>query len=113
MKSVMSQFSNEHQKNIVRLFNKICYRHSRWSLWTDFIMLSAISISNMVDLSNAEHREETYRNLQSKYTEQEMKVISQMFSEVVLGLEENIKQDFLGELFMALEHRNLLYRSLW
>lgn len=97
---------DSRQKNLVSLFNKACYRNNRWSVWADFVVMAAISISNTVDKTHAEAREKTYLSLAKKYNEQELECFSSMFAEIVCGIDENPDQDFLGELYMALELGN-------
>lgn len=94
------------QKNLVRLFNEACYRNNRWSVWADFVVMAAISISNTVDQSHAESREKMYLNLAEKYNKHELECFTMMFAEIVTGIDENPDQDFLGELYMALELGN-------
>ena len=94
------------QKELVRLFNEACYRHNRWSVWADFVVMAAISISNTVDKSHAEAREKTYLSLAGKYNQKELKCFATMFAEIVTGIDVNPDQDFLGELYMALELGN-------
>ena len=36
----------ERQKTIIKLLNSLEGRYSRWDIWQDFIVLSAISIAN-------------------------------------------------------------------
>ena len=36
----------ESQKNIVKLLDSLSGRYSRWEIWQDFIIMSAISIAN-------------------------------------------------------------------
>jgi hypothetical protein len=98
--------NGERQKNFAKLFDKACYRHNRWNVWSDFVVMTAISISNLVDKSNAESREKSYMALASKYSEDEMECFSQMLAETVCGIDECPDQDFLGELYMALELGN-------
>jgi hypothetical protein len=97
---------DERQKNLVRLFNKACSRHSRWNVWADFIVMAAISISNVVDQSHAESREKTYMTLAAKYNKRELDCFGEMFGEIVNGIDACPDQDFLGELYMALELGN-------
>ena len=106
MSSAARIFRSVHQKNIVQLFEGMSVRHSRWQIWQDWIVMSAIAVSNVCDSAHREKREETYRTLSSKYTESEMNVFSQMFAEMVQGMDVNTNQDFLGELFMGLELGN-------
>lgn len=97
---------NEHQCNIVSMLNSMEGRNSRWQIWQDFITVAAVAISNTVDLSHREERESIYANIAKKYSVQEMRTMSLMFAEIVDGMERNPDQDFLGELFMALELGN-------
>lgn len=95
-----------HQKEFVRLVDGLSGRYSCWTIWADFITMAAISLSNAVDKSNAESREETYKHIEEKYTPNELPLFAQMFAEVVMGLDENPDQDFLGELYMNLDLGN-------
>lgn len=97
---------DQHQKNICKLFDEACYRHNRWSVWADFVVLAAISIANTVDHSNAESRTKMYHNIEKKYNERELECFQTMLSEIVEALEANPNQDFLGELYMALNLGN-------
>lgn len=38
----------ERQKTIIKLLNSLEGRYSRWDIWQDFIVLSAVSIANAV-----------------------------------------------------------------
>ena len=105
-RNVTRQLRNERQKEFIRIFDQACGRHNRWTVWADFVVMAAVSISNTVDKSNAKGREETYMSLASKYDKQELECICRMFAEVVSGIDENPDQDFLGEMFMALDLGN-------
>lgn len=94
---------NEKQKNLVKLFDAACYRHNRGMAWSDFMLMAAIAVANLVDRSNAEEREKLYLQLAGKYDQKELTCFAEMFAEIVYGLEEDPDQDFLGELFMTLE----------
>ncbi|MBQ7896091.1 MAG: SAM-dependent DNA methyltransferase [Oscillospiraceae bacterium] len=106
MGKTVRHLRGEGQRNIIKLLNTLEARHTRWQLWQDFIVMSAISISNLVDAAHREKREEMYLTIAKKYSEKEMAVFPEMLSEVVKSMEENPDQDFLGELFMALELGN-------
>lgn len=105
-RSVTRQLRDERQKEFIHALDQACTRHNRWTVWADFVVMAAVSISNTVDKSNAESREKTYMALASKYNERELECICRMFAETVNGIDENPDQDFLGELFMALELGN-------
>lgn len=106
MKRARRAVTDIHQKNFISLFDRLCYSRNRHSVWTDFVILAAIEISNAVDRTNAPDRTETYLKTASKYKDEEKEVLGQMLWEVILGMEEDSDQDFLGELYMALELGN-------
>lgn len=97
---------NEHQKKVVQLFGKLTGRFNLWKLWGDFIQMAAIEISNSVDLGNKNARNEEYKRIALQYTPEDMDVFAQILSEIVMGMEEDPDQDFLGELFMGLNLGN-------
>lgn len=97
---------NECQKELIRCFESLCGKHSRWEIWSDFIQMSAISISNVTDRAHAAEREETYMTLSRKYTSKELEVFAQMLAYVINGMDQTPDQDFLGELYMALNMGN-------
>ena len=105
-RSIPRHLRDDQQRTFVRLFDQACRRHSPWTVWADFVVMSAVGISNTVDKDHAGEREKTYAALATKYDRSELECLSSMFAEVVNGLEENPNQDFLGDLFMALELGN-------
>lgn len=92
----------ECQKNIVKLLDGLCGRYSRWEVWQDFIIMSAISIANVLGGPHKEAREREYMNHASRYSSKELEVFAQMLAEVAMEMEREPDQDLLGELFMAL-----------
>lgn len=101
----VSDFKDDHQKAICKAFYSLSDRHSRHALWSDFITLSACTIGQ-IDPLRKDERERMYEQVAKSYTPEELDVIAQMFAQIVLGLEENPDQDFLGDLFMKLELSN-------
>ena len=75
---------------------------SRWQVWSDWITISAIAVSNATDKSHFDEREQQYMTIVKKYTKQEVDAFADMFSILVMALEDNSEQDFLGELYMCL-----------
>ena len=90
------------QKTLIKSFESLCGRHGRWEVWSDWIGMCAIAISNAVDRAHREKREKTYGTLSKKYAVAEMQTISEMLALLVQEMEANPNQDFLGELFMVL-----------
>lgn len=95
------------QKDLAKLFGSLCDRHSSWQVWADFIETTAISIQNVFEQVNpskrAAERERRYREIMAQYTHAEQNVFPQMLVTMSEAMEENQDQDFLGEMFMALE----------
>ena len=71
---------DQHQKNIVKLFSRFDGSKNRRKVFEDFVTASAIAISNSCDETHAEE-----------------------LAEIVMGMEDNPNQDFLGEMYMALD----------
>jgi len=97
---------DEHQKEIVRLFESLSGRHNRWTIWCDWVVMSAIAISNVVDKVHAEKREKTYMTLAGKYTKKELECFASMLALLVEAMEYDADRDFLGEMYMVLELSN-------
>ena len=90
----------------VKLFRELTYRWTPWEVWQDFVTMYACAISNAVDKSHFEKREELYLKRIQKYNKKEQEIFPQLAAEVVLALEKNPEQDFLGSIFMALNLGN-------
>ena len=106
MKSVTRNVRNPRQKQFCEIFDSLCRKFSRWEIWSDFVVMSAIAISNTVDHTNAKTREEAYKKIASKYKSAELERFAEMLATVVTGMDNNTDQDFLGELYMSLELGN-------
>lgn len=92
----------EQQKQIVKLIEGMEGRRSAWEIWQDFIVMSALAISNSVDRENRETREREYMRRAEQYTREELEQFPAMLALTVDAMEENPDQDFLGDLFMSL-----------
>ena len=92
------------QSEFQKLFSTLCGSRSDWQVWSDFITVSAIAISNACDRKGQPHddREKQYMELARSYTKDELDVLAQLFSTVVLALDDDPRQDFLGEVFQGL-----------
>lgn len=97
---------NSETDEFVAIFKQLITSRAAWEVWSDFITLSAISISNAVDKRHYEVREKEYFAVQGKYTKNELEIISQLLASVIMALENNPWQDFLGTLYMNLELGN-------
>lgn len=97
---------NERQHEMVKLFNKLCYRYSRYEVWQDMVVMIACAIANAVDKRHFEKREEMYMRIVKKYDKDVLKVFPEFFTHIVMGMEEYPDCDFLGELYMGLDLGN-------
>lgn len=94
-----------YKKNIVNLIGKASYRHNTWTVYSDFLALAAISLSNTVDLKNRDKREREYLKIISKYTKKEAELFPEILANLSMGLEDG-PTDILGQVFMELNLGN-------
>lgn len=94
------------RNEFLRTFHILSYSHNRWSVWQDFIFLSAASISNSVDKINYKKREKEYLRIIRKYSANEQRLFPKLLANVVLSLDKNPEQDYLGSIFMELKLNN-------
>lgn len=66
----------------------------------------ACSLSNPVDKFHYEEREKRYLKIIKQYNKQEQKLFPELAAYVVMALDENPEQDFLGSIFMELNLGN-------
>lgn len=69
---------DSYKKEFLSIFNSLCGRHGRWEVWSDFIQLTAIDISNATDKGNAPKRAADARTIAKKYSEDEIKRMAEM-----------------------------------
>ena len=102
------RFHRQSQDAFYKLFSQLCGAHSAWEVWADFVSMSAISIANAFDQKGAIHddRERYYQERLRRYPKEEWEVFPKLLATVVLALEEDPEQDFLGEMFSSLELHN-------
>ena len=95
----------EGQTEFQKVFNKLLNTKSAWQVWSDFVEMSAIAISNTCEyrVQVQQQREERYLNIIGSYGKAEQQLFPELISILVASLEREPEQDFLGEMFMALE----------
>lgn len=91
-----------NQSEFQKLFSTLCRSRGDWQVWSDFITMSATAISNAIDREGQIHddREKQYMELVRGYTKDEADILAQLLS--IVALEDNPRQDFLGEVFQGL-----------
>ncbi|MCD7824574.1 MAG: N-6 DNA methylase [Clostridiaceae bacterium] len=92
----------DREKEFLKLFDTLTYSRSAWQVWEDLMTVMACSISNAVDRTpeKFKRREEQYESAIKRLGGVETP--AQIFNIVVMALEENSDQDFLGKLYMSL-----------
>lgn len=93
----------DYKKEFCALMDRFAFRYSRWQIWNDFLTLSAISLANVMPVPEKEEREKQYLSMINGYQKEDQEVFPKMLGLVVLALEENPEQDFLGSLYHHLE----------
>jgi type I restriction-modification system DNA methylase subunit len=73
-----------------------------FTVFKDFLEMTAIAISNAVDLYNRPKREKRYLEIIKRYEKDELMVFPELLNELIEELEKR-PRDVLGSLFMELE----------
>lgn len=92
------------KKDFCKILERLSARHSLWTVWNDFLHMSAISMANAIPGASEEkaEREAYYMSTVKKYDSKELDEIVRLFTLVVIALERNPEQDFLGEMYHRL-----------
>lgn len=97
---------SQSDRPFIKLYRELTYRWTPWEVWQDFVTMYACAISNAVDKAHFDEREVMYLKRIQKYSKKEQEIFPQLAAEVVLALEKNPEQDFLGKIFMELNLSN-------
>lgn len=90
-----------HRKEVAKRIRSITGRHNLWTVWSDFVEMSAISLSNAVNPIDA--REERYLAIARRYEAAELQRFAEALGAVALAFEDGGHDDVLGGVFMELE----------
>jgi type I restriction-modification system DNA methylase subunit len=98
-------------KEIVSGIQKLAYRHPAYQIFQDWLEISAIAISNSVDLANFEDREKRYIEIINQYNKEEQQSLVELFATLIMTLTKEVEtggspRDVLGEVFHGLELHN-------
>ena len=98
-----SMRKSEYYQGFRSKFQQLLSPRSRpIDIWRDFIVMSACAMSNTVDKSHYDEREKRYLETINKYEKSQQHIFPELYADVVMALDENPEQDFLGEMFMDL-----------
>ena len=102
-KKLVHPRDQEARKEFMQIFRQLTYRWRSWDIWTDFVTMTACTISNAVDQTHYDEREKLYLRTINKYNKEEQQLFPELFANIVMALEENPEQDFLGDIYNELE----------
>lgn len=95
---------------IVKLIQHMSARHSVWQVFSDWVEIMALSISNAVDWAQRAPREERYLEIVKQYSKEEIDTFAEMFGLLIAALDDKVREsgpeDLLGPIFHALELHN-------
>ena len=96
-----------NNNELMKLIEKVAYKHDKWQVFLNFLELSAISIVNGFDLTNFKEREQRYVEIVSKYNAEEQGLFPKMLGELVNMMENSSSnmqvEDILGKMFCELK----------
>lgn len=94
------------EREFLDIFKTLCYSRMPWQVWTDLMTAIACSISNAIDRSpeHYERREKEYESCINQIGSFEL--TCRIFEIIVIALENEPEQDFLGKMYMNLNLGN-------
>lgn len=101
-----SEIMQGNEKEFLDVFNRLCYSRGAWQVWADLMSAIACSLSNVLDRTPAhfERREKEYAQCIERLGSVEAP--AKILGIIVMALENNPEQDFLGKMYMALNLGN-------
>lgn len=95
-----------HRKDLMKALRANAHRHDLWSVWSDFVGMSAIALSNTVDLRQRDEREAEYLHIVGRYRADEVERFAHALGALQLCFHTGGHDDVLGSVFMELELGN-------
>lgn len=90
------------ESDFLSTFNDLSGSYRTRDVWDDFVVMSACALSNPVDKTHYKERESRYLHIIGKYKKQEQQLFPTLFAQVVMAMELNPEQDFLGRTYTML-----------
>lgn len=90
---------------IIKIIDRSAYKVNQSLLISDVFECGALAISNLVDFTKYDEREQRYKDIMNKYKPDERKLIVDIFSKIFalsssVVYDNGTFDDYLGELFM-------------
>ena len=92
----------EAEKNIIKRIERLAGKYNPYNIFNDWITMLGLSIANTCTALHGKvynEREEWYKSIMNKYTEEEFDAFAEMTAYLVESLEEEMT-DVLGGVFM-------------
>lgn len=102
--SQKAKTKNYNKQSFISLFNSIARHKHRYSVFSDFVTMSAIALHNAVNKN--QKLEDEYLAIVARYSKEEVNEFCELFANFV-ELMEPEPTDVLGSLYMELEVSNL------
>ena len=99
----MALRNTPEKAEFVKIFNAVARHKHRYSVFSDFVVMSAISLHNAVNMNDDLEKE--YLDIIAQYSKEEAKEFPKLFS-CLVELLESKPADVLGALYMELELGN-------
>lgn len=87
---------------LARLMRQLQHGHNLFDIFRDFVEMSAIAVSNSVDLRQRDEREKRYLDIIGRYSKSDQQLFPRMLACLVNELEDK-PSDVLGKLFGELD----------
>jgi hypothetical protein len=106
MAQKQSEIIQGTEKEFLDAFKQLCYTRTSWQVWSDLMLAMSCSISNAVDRSpeHYERREKEFAECIKRLGSVE--IPARMLAIIVMALETDPEQDFLGKMYMNLNLGN-------
>ena len=105
-KAKRSEIIQGTEKEFLNVFKRLSYSRNSWQVWTDLISAIACTLSNVTDRTQKhfEAREKEYAQCIEGLGSVE--AMAEILNIIVMALENEPEQDFLGKMYMNLNLRD-------
>lgn len=94
---------NDYIKEFTNIFDSFSCKYPKWKVWNDFLFLVAVSMANLFPSKEKREREERYQAIRNQYSSKEQELFAKLLGLIMIALDDNPEQDFLGELYHRFE----------
>lgn len=98
----MKEVKVNRMQEFMDIMNLFSSNISKWQIFKDFLLLTALYLANTVKTDEWKTREEQYCSLIHTYQEKDQKLFPRLLTCLSTALEEKPEQDFLGEVHVIL-----------